>query len=184
MLNAFLLGAVSSFLAGLLILALSHLDDLRYLATHARRYHYLEGQWFEYNLTTDSKRTPAQFWSQANLSIRITNFGHLKGTSQGRLTLHRGYRVNGAIRQSVMRLRLVNQDATELPATFTYPRLLSRDVLIGVWVGYDYDENVSAGPAVLSRKERTPEELASLVRSERLLSVADQHIPPIAPVHT
>jgi hypothetical protein len=185
MLTAFFLGAVSSFVAGLLVLALSHLDDLRYLTTNARRYHYLGGEWFEYHLTTDSKRNPPQFWSHAITSIRVTSFGHIKGTSNGRIANSRGYRVNGAIRQSVMRLRLINRDASELPGSFTYPRLLSSDVLIGVWVGYDYDENVSASTAVLSRKELTSEELASFVRSERLLSVVGQQTPPpIAPINT
>lgn len=78
-------------------------------------------------------------------------------------------------------LRLTNLSANELSASFTYPRLLSNKVLVGVWAGQDYDEVISAGPVVLSRNELSASTLAELVRNERLLSVNEAaQVPPIA----
>lgn len=175
-LGNFLLGVISSLFASVVILALTQFDDLVYLFTASRRYKHLEGAWFQYHLTNDSKRQPSTFWSTHREVIHITSFGRVRGESKGR---HQ-YRIRGAIRQNVMRLRLTNQDAAELSASFTYPRLLARDTLVGVWIGHDYDEAICAGPVVLSRTSHNAVELAKLTRNERLLSVGRRKAhPPI-----
>lgn len=170
-LSTFLLGAASSLLASLMLVILGHLDDLHYLFTSRRRYTHLDGRWFQYHLTTDSRHRPATFWSAHEEQLKVTSFGTVRGTSKGRHRPALTYRVRGSIRNNVMRLRLINQTARELSASFTYPRLLADDILVGVWVGQDYDEVISAGPVVLSRAERSAAELTDLVKDGRLLTV-------------
>jgi len=175
-LGNFLLGAASSFLASVVIVGMTQLDDLRYLLTSSRRYKHLEGKWFQYHLTNEKKHQPSTFWSLHEEVIKITSFGRVRGNSIGR---HR-YRIRGAIRHNVMRLRLMNQDAGEISASFTYPNLLTRDVIVGVWLGHDYDEVVCAGPVVLSRTELSAAQLADLVVNERILNIGRKRaLPPL-----
>lgn len=175
-LGNFILGAASSLVASAVVIAFTQWDDLRYLLTSARHYRQLEGTWLQYHLTAEAKHQPPIFWSLHQETLRVTSFGRVHGQSLGR---HR-YRIRGAIRNNVMRVRLMNQDAVELSASFTYPRLLARDLIVGVWVGHDYDESVCAGPVILSRCPRSAAELADLVRDERLLGAGGREpIPPI-----
>jgi hypothetical protein len=177
----FLLGAASSLLASAIVVVLTQLDDLRDLFTSSGKYRHLDGKWVKYHLTNDKKNQPPMFWSVHEEVIKITVFGRVRGESIGR---HR-YRIRGAIRHNVMRLRLTNQEAGELSASFTYPNLLRRDVVVGVWLGHDYDETICAGPVVLSRVERTESELAELVMNERILSIGRKRaLPPIRDIST
>lgn len=101
--STFLLGAASSFLASLFLLAISHLDDLRYLHTSRRRYRHLEGKWHQYHLTTDSRHRPATIWSAHEETLEVTSFGRVRGSSKSRHQLGLDYRIRGTIRNNVMR---------------------------------------------------------------------------------
>jgi hypothetical protein len=168
-LSAFSIGAASSFAASLVILALSHIDDIHYLLTSRRRYKHLEGDWHQYHLTTDSRRRPATFWSGHDEYLSVTCFGRVRGRSRGQHNSNFTYNITGNIRENVMRLCLRNTDAGELPVSITYFGLLSRDKLVGVWVGHDYDERMSASPIILSRTPCLVAELEVLARDARLL---------------
>jgi hypothetical protein len=168
----FWIGATSSFAASLGILALTHLDELRYLFSSSGRYKYLSGTWHQYHLTCDTRHSPVVFWAVHTEEINVTRFGRVRGSSVGKYGLKLEYKIGGAIRQHVMRLRYTNQDAHELPTTVAYPHLLSSDVIAGIWVGHDYDERLASGPIILSRTELSADDLAAIVRNERLLTIA------------
>jgi hypothetical protein len=181
----FSVGAASSFVASLVILAFTHLDDLHFLLHSPRRYKYLEGDWHQYHLTRDSRREPPVFWTTHSETFQVTSFGRVRGKSEGKYTLALDYKIKGNIRQHVMRLRLINQNARELPVGIAYPRLLAADVIVGFWVGHSYDEQMCAGPIVLSRSPLSADALATVVANEQLLSVSSQgnnRPPVVAPV--
>lgn len=169
--SSFAIGAASSFVAGSVILILTHLDDFHYLFTSSRKYKHLEGHWHQYHLTNDSRHVPHLFWAAHHEELRVTRFGRIRGNSHGGHAPNLEYRIGGNIRQNVMRLRYKNRTASELPVSVAYPHLLSNEVLVGVWVGHDYDEHMSAGPIVLSRNPQSADLLAAIAQAEQLLNI-------------
>ena len=177
--NAFSIGVISSLCASLVVLGLTHTDEIRYLFISRRRYSHFNGEWHQYHLTSDAQQSPPVFWMGHRAQLKVTSFGRVRG----RTLLSSGtvdYRMDGTIRQNVMRLRLSNQTAQEVTVSVTYPRLFSRNLLVGVWIGHDFDEHMSAGPILLSRAQLDPTVLTRAVRSERILRVAaDEQIHPL-----
>jgi hypothetical protein len=178
--SALMISGISSFLSSLLLLVISHVDDLRFLLGGPRRYGHLNGEWFQYHLTLDSKHASGAFWSVHREVLKMTRFGHVRGESTGLHSPQLRYRIAGEIRQHIMSLRFTNASARELIVNITYPCLLADDVLVGVWVGHDYDEHLRNGPIVLSRIRRTAGELAAITRDGHQLSVPRHGlIPPV-----
>lgn len=80
----FLLGVGSSVVASFLVLVLTNCEDLRYFISSRRRYRNLSGRWLQYHLSTNSALTSIPIWVAHEADIKLTAFGHVKGTSVSR----------------------------------------------------------------------------------------------------
>jgi len=78
------------------------------------------------------------------------------------------YKIRGEIKSGHMVLTMdCVEDSTDFVAVI-YPNLLSRDLLIGIWSGFDFQKKPTAAPIVLSRREMNLKELNTLLESQRL----------------
>lgn len=172
--STLLTGIIASVPTFLLTLLVTNWDDVRYLLWSRRQHQHLNGAWKQYHLSTDSNYRSGPFWVEHDEILNVSCFGRVSGESTGRHSISLRYRVKGVIRHGVMRLTLTNQTAREVPATLTYPRLLSGSLLVGMWTGRDFDGQWSAGPIILSRNELTTSELSNIAARERILVPTSQ----------
>jgi len=168
----FLLGVGSSVVASFLVLMLTNREDLRYFISSRRRYRNLSRQWLQYHLSTNSALTSIPIWVAHDAHIKLTAFGHVKGTSVSHYNQNNKYAVTGNIRNGVMRLRLDNVTAIEEPAFMIFPNLLTIDALVGIWTGQDFDQHWTSGPVILAKEKLMLSELSRYAQRQNNLGIA------------
>jgi hypothetical protein len=169
----FLLGVGSSVVASFLVLTLTNREDLRYFLSARGSYGNISGAWLQYHLSTDSNLTPMPIWVRHEVTLRLTAFGHIRGSSKSDYNKNYQYVVTGSIRNGVMRLRLDNSTAREEPAFMIFPNLLTPGVLVGIWTGQDFDQQWTSGPVIFSKGELGLPALSGYARRQRNLGIAD-----------
>ena len=165
---SFVLGILASLIAGGLLWLLTHQADVRYLASAHHRRGQVAGKWYSYYLTRDSMTGPRPIWVESRDDIHVSPFGRLRGTSQGQHGKPMTYQLSGTIRGSVLRIVFRNRDAHESQGSVLYPNLLGRDVLVGILIGEDFDQQWYASPSIMSREPLTDERLSELARQIRI----------------
>lgn len=143
-------------------------------APRKHSYAWLSGKWHQYHLTCDRQvHDGVPFWLHHDEEFTISERSRLSGVSTStdhpagtRLT----YVISGSILRDKMALRYdCNEVSTEF-VLMLYPNLLKQTVIVGSWMGWDYDLNPSVGPIILSRAELGKAELDRLVREIRVIS--------------
>lgn len=172
---AAIIGAVATILSsvGTRLILRKYFPERYILPTRRREtdvvgepYSNLAGTWYEYHLTRDQSLGQTPFWARHEEQLDIQEGQFVSGRSinlghPARLQ----YSIKGEIRHGKMLLTYdCMQDPTEF-VTIIYPDLLNRESLIGAWMGFDYQRNPAGGPIILSRQQRTTEELNQLLRS-------------------
>ena len=94
-------------------------------------------------------------------------FGRIRGSSRGTHTKPFAYQVDGRVRGTAMRFMLTNRDTHESPALLVYPNLLTKDRLVGILVGEDFDHNWYAAPTILTREPLDEASRNRLIRHVR-----------------
>lgn len=128
-------------------------------------YTNLAGTWHQYHLTQDRSLGPTPFWAhhEEHLEIHARQFVSGRSINIGH-PARLQYTIRGEIRYGKM---LLTFDCVQEPTEFAiiiYPDLLNRERLIGAWTGFDYQRNPAGGPIILSRQQRSTEELNQLLR--------------------
>lgn len=125
-------------------------------------YSHLSGTWHLYYLTR-MPIDPDPIWIHGIQELKVKK-NKVEGAT--RMTDHPSnelrYKVHGEIRQG----RMINtdyslQDETEF-ASLIYTNLL-KSHLVGIWMGFDGFNHQIAAPAVLSRTEKSVQELNELI---------------------
>jgi len=164
--SAGLIVALASAIGGYIIRQ-RFFQEIRVLPTgsHALEkadYSHLSGIWHLYYLTR-MPIDPNPIWIHGIQEVKVKK-NKVEGTT--RMADHPSnelnYKVHGEIRQG----RMIStdyslQDETEF-ASLIYTNLLKSD-LVGIWTGFDGFNHQIAAPAVLSRTEKSVEELNMLV---------------------
>ncbi len=149
-------------IAGLALLTVTNREDLRYFVRDRRLNSHLNGDWIQYHVTRDSRISHRPIWVAHLEYLRITRFGRVKGRSKGDHSTSLSYEFSGTVRNGVMRHRFHNITAPEEDIMVCYPNLLSGDLLLGMWIGQDFDKSWATGHIVLSRTPRSTKELGRL----------------------
>jgi len=133
-------------------------------------YSYLSGTWHLYYLTR-MPIDPGPIWIHGIQELKVKK-NKVEGIT--RMADHPSnelrYQVHGEIRQG----RMINtdyslQDETEF-ASLIYTNLL-KSCLIGIWTGFDGFNHSIAAPAILSRAEKSIEELNELLGNSTITLV-------------
>lgn len=131
-------------------------------------YSHLSGTWHLYYLSRFPHLHNTPLWMHGLEELTVKK-NRVEGST--RILDHPSnelsYRVHGEIRQGRMIVTDYSlQDDTEF-ASIIYPDLLKAD-LVGVWTGFDGENHLIAAPAIMSRKERSAEELNNVLRTSTM----------------
>lgn len=167
----FLLGILASLMAGCILWMATHPAECRYFLRSRGRNRDLTGRWHQYHLSIDPDAGGRPIWIHHEEVIRISSWGRVRGSSVSLYEKRLEYSITGYIRGRVMRLWFQNENTEEDMALVVYPNLIHRGILIGMWVGEDFDKNWCSGPILLSRDELpSDDEKAQLARRLHIIS--------------
>jgi hypothetical protein len=164
-------GLVVALISGVIgyIVRRDFFQDVRILPIISRtsekaNYSHLGGTWHLYYVTR-MPIDPDPIWIHGIQELRV-NKNKVEGTT--RMADHPSnelrYRVHGEIRQGRMiKTDYSLQDETEF-ASLIYTDLLKSD-LVGIWTGFDGFNHQIAAPVVLSRNEKSVNELNQLLKT-------------------
>jgi hypothetical protein len=162
-------GLVVALVSGIVgyVIRQRYFQEIRILPTGSHvieraDYSYLSGSWHLYYLTR-MPIDPDPIWIHGIQELKVKK-NKVEGTTcmSDHPSNELRYKVHGEIRQG----RMINtdyslQDETEF-ASLIYTNLLKSD-LVGIWTGFDGFNHQIAAPAVLSRTEKSVEELTDLI---------------------
>lgn len=133
-------------------------------------YIHLNGRWHEYHITQDTSIHSEPFWLRGECHLNIKKGCLVEGFH--RVTHHPKsplkYEVVGEIRNGHMTLTENCIQDTSESFIVVYPNLLSENILIGIWLGFDWQHRQISGPIVLSREEMNIAELNKKLTAEEL----------------
>lgn len=143
----------------------------RILAIPSREPNYyteLEGKWHEYHLTRGNKGLVWLCGGECNLDMKGH---HIKGShtlihpeGQGLLN----YKIVGEIRNGKL---ILTENCTKTPTEFftvIYPNLLSNEILVGIWTGFDWEQKGISGPMILSRKKINKKDMQDSIKIKEI----------------
>ncbi len=127
-------------------------------------YSHLNGSWLQHYLSYLDKSTPC--WLEGNQEVEVYD-KFIQGTTT--LSEHpRGphrFALHGEIRDGkLIIIDSSTQDSSEF-ASIIFPDLRSREVLIGIWVGFDNNRNLIAAPVIWSKNPMEVDEMNKLIKS-------------------
>lgn len=138
-------------------------------------YSYLDGAWHFHYVSRHPSVNENQLWLHAHASLKVRG-AEIEGLLEMPFDEHPSnnlkYRFYGEIREGRISLR-----ATSLldPADFfviIFPNVVKTE-LVGLWMGFDGENHLFAGPCTLLREEGEIRELTSLIRASSV-SVAQE----------
>lgn len=115
-------------------------------------YTHLNGEWYVYYLARNESFYPEPFWVHGILKLKIKGYqiegsSHIRDYSITKLD----YIIKGEIRHGKMILTDVClQDETDF-ASMVFSKLWCTSILIGIWIGFDWQVQPTAAPIILSR---------------------------------
>lgn len=123
-------------------------------------YTHLSGKWHLYWLSYNPRDASRPVWMHGVQDLKV-NKNRVEGTTE--LVDHPigdlHYKVQGEVRGGRMiATDICIEDETEF-ASLTYPNLQSRNLLVGIYVGFDNLVRPTSAPAILSRSEMSADEL-------------------------
>ena len=145
-------------------------------------YAHLSGSWYRYNISEDPSVGSEPFWTTCKEELEIKkSFFKKEHKVQGKSVnidhpmtklshnIEGKIEVGGEGRMTLMYDCI--QDPTDR-AIIVYPNLLSENLLVGQWLGFDFGKKPLSAPIILSRKELTVEELNNYVVTQNLQFVS------------
>jgi hypothetical protein len=167
--DAFRVGVLTGVLSACLV------EGARFLLKHRQavlnllhrkglKYSHLSGEWYQYHVTRDREVSPDPIWVVHKDVWKVSPLLHVTGESENRHQSKLKYAIRGAICRGRLRLRYLNTIADEDDVAVTVDNLLSRDILFGVYVGYNFDKGLTAAPILFCQKELTDADLARALR--------------------
>jgi hypothetical protein len=165
----FLIGVLSSLTAGaVLFVLLTNRDDVAYFIKDRNLHKHLSDGWIQYHLSGDARvSSTSPIWVEHKEILKVSRFGRVRGTSKGcHPPTPLDYVIKGKIRRGIARLDFHNVTSDENDVVIIYPNLLSNSVVIGMWVGHDFNKRPSVGPILLSKTELTEDERNGYVHAE------------------
>lgn len=132
-------------------------------------YTHLEGTWQEYHITRDASLAADRVWLHGEVEWKITKAYLVEARKKStHPTSPLDYVGRGEIRGG--RLLLVGHCVQEPSDVIVeiFPTVYSHDVLVGIWVGVDFQREFTVAAQVYSRSNRDAEELNKIISASHL----------------
>jgi len=133
------------------------------------QYHFLEGQWYDYYISSFNDTDPP-VWMIGSLTLRLLRNSTFRGRFvveiNDSLTLR--FSLRGEVRGGWLMYVGVCDDLNDTVSSVIFPNILTGSTLVGLWTGQDNARRLATGPIVISRNPLTVSELNKAVSSARL----------------
>jgi hypothetical protein len=136
----------------------------------SKSYKHLEGKWHGYGVTRDPAIHKDTFWLHGEIELKITRNHVVEGkTKITHPTSPIDLISRGEIRSGRM-LLVANcvQDPSDF-VTYVFQNIYSSQVLVGFWVGSDWQRKYTVAPIIYSREQKNAKELNEIICTAELL---------------
>ncbi|OCQ89406.1 hypothetical protein BCD64_27005 [Nostoc sp. MBR 210] len=132
-------------------------------------YRFVSGNWYLYHFTIDSKLSKFPILVSSKLQMVINSNLVVNGFEDVQVDHRRAlnYKLRGQIRAGQLHFTCIcAQDSSEVYSGM-FPNLLDDDA-IGIIIARDYDRNLYASPALISKKQKNPDEAISILNNSEV----------------
>lgn len=131
-------------------------------------YDQMGGMWYEYHLTRGKGGLVWLCGGECNLKIgkHYVKGNHSLIHPEGDGTLD--YQIVGEIRNGRL---ILTANCIKTPTEFftaIYPNLLSKEKLMGIWMGFDWEQKAIGGPMILSRKKINKHVIDNIIKNKEI----------------
>ncbi|WP_298554566.1 hypothetical protein [uncultured Algibacter sp.] len=168
-----LIELIDQILPGLIVFAIGQTflqvilnkDKIVEIFESINKFSHINGEWHQYHYSRDKQVNPRKsIWIHHIDTFKINWLLKVKGKGVNSHSTKLDYKISGKISDDKLFMKYSNKTSKETPVNIVIENLLSKDLLQGVWIGYDFNKDFSIGPIIYSRKEKTEEELSTILR--------------------
>lgn len=128
------------------------------------KYKDLGGEWNQYHLTFDRLHTQSELWVPHKETFHVRG-SRITGLSRNEYKTRLDYGTRGDITDQQICFRYENRTRNE-PVVDIHVNGMTRDeLLVGIWMGCDFDGLLAAGLIVYSQSELSARRLATLKKN-------------------
>ena len=160
-------------LSQLLLFIFKYRSELTDFVLGRANFSHLSGKWEQYHLTKDKANVNNEVWVHNTDMLSVNKVRNVNGDSENHYTTKLFYKIKGRIDDNRLVIKYYNKNTSEKGVVVYVDNVLSKDILHGIWIGYDFDQHLTVGPIIYSRIEMNDTELESIIRNYRLNIIAE-----------